>query len=358
MRRRGFTLIELLVVITIIAVLVGLLLPAVQAAREAARRAQCTNNLKQMGLALHNFESVHNRLPRAGEHFFNWPGPRGSRRKTQDLHSNATLLLPYMELSNVYDGLNLAQRYNEPSNTTSSSSGIAGFLCPSTQITDGRAGALDLQGFGVTDYATSPYTDIRQDGAEKAGDVALMAGALMGDPYPLKLYTDFDAVDPPCGTIAGAVDSARRIHLDPAKGTISPFAGGPRIGVISDGTSQTIALYEDGGRNESFLETAGAYLDPFTCEGRRSWRWGEPDEAAGVSRKVNNNKTPWGGPTACRWNIHDCGPNNEIFSWHGPGANALFADGHVQFIAETIPTTLLRALVTRAGAEVISPNDF
>src|SRR5712671_5695006 len=94
-RRCGFTLIELLVVIAIIAVLIALLLPAVQAARESARRAQCTNNLKQMGLGLHNFESANSAFPRAGEWIFTWTD--GTLRKTQDFHSQFTMILPYME---------------------------------------------------------------------------------------------------------------------------------------------------------------------------------------------------------------------------------------------------------------------
>jgi prepilin-type N-terminal cleavage/methylation domain-containing protein len=142
MSRRAFTLIEILVVIAIIALLAGLLLPAVQAAREAARRTQCTHNLRQIGLGIHNFESAHSGLPRAGEHIFRWPDPRrGSPRKAQDLHSPFTLILPFMEQAQAYNGFNISQRYNEPANTTAASSGIAAYLCPSNQVTDGRRGA-------------------------------------------------------------------------------------------------------------------------------------------------------------------------------------------------------------------------
>jgi prepilin-type N-terminal cleavage/methylation domain-containing protein/prepilin-type processing-associated H-X9-DG protein len=359
MSRRAFTLIEILVVIAIIALLAGLLLPAVQAAREAARRTQCTHNLRQIGLGIHNFESAHSGLPRAGEHIFRWPDPRrGSPRKAQDLHSPFTLILPFMEQAQAYNGFNISQRYNEPANTTAASSGIAAYLCPSNQVTDGRAGALDLQGFGVDDYAPSPYTDIRPDGAENGGPAFLKPSALMGDPYPIRLYTDFDAIDPPCGTIDGSVDPGKRVHLDPTKGPIDPFAGGARIGAISDGTAYSMAVYEDSGRNETLWEKSGGYLDPVTCESRRHWRWAEPDTASGVSRRINNNRSPFGGPPSCKWDIHDCGNNNEIFSFHTSGANCLFADGHVQFLPESMSTVIVRALVTRAGGEVIGPNDF
>lgn len=104
-RKRGFTLVELLVVIAIIGILIALLLPAVQAAREAARRSQCTNNLKQLGLALHNFHDVNNRLP-ASSHdpIFLDPTYRDYRGE-RDKWSYLVLILPYIEQKALYDDL-------------------------------------------------------------------------------------------------------------------------------------------------------------------------------------------------------------------------------------------------------------
>src|SRR6516225_1414891 len=127
--RRGFTLIELLVVIAIIAVLIALLLPAVQSAREAARRAQCVNNMKQIGLAMHNYHSSVNSLPWGdGPWWIEW--------------SAHTLLLPYIEQGLIYNAINFSDtqplgqpplNINNPVNTTACYVVISGFICPSDQ---------------------------------------------------------------------------------------------------------------------------------------------------------------------------------------------------------------------------------
>ncbi len=348
-RRKAFTLIELLVVIAIIAVLIALLLPAVQAAREAARRMQCTNNLKQIGLGMHNFESTHGAFPRAGEFMFTWTD--NLLHKTQDYQSPFTVILPFMEQTSGFNSYNIDLRYNLPDNQTAASFSLNVYLCPSNAIQDTRNNGKDMQGYGVDDYATVPYTDIRPDGTEKGGDTFLTAGGLMGTPYPNGLMTDMSGGD-------STVASNKKVHLDPTKGKIDPFYAGAKIAVITDGTSNTWAVYEDSGRCEKYWETSGGYLDPVTGTSRRHWRWAEPDTASGVSRKINNNKTPYGGGANCPWNVHDCGPNNESFSFHPGGVNVLFLDGSVRFLKETVATTVVRALVTRQGGEVISADAY
>jgi prepilin-type processing-associated H-X9-DG protein len=89
-----------------------------------------------------------------------------------------------------------------------------------------------------------------------------------------------------------------------------------------------------------------------TLAGRTHWRWAEPDNNTGCSKPVNNNANPMGGPPTCPWNYHDCGPNNEMFSFHTGGAHAVFADGHVAFVKESISLRVLYSMGTRSGGEV------
>ena len=127
-RTDGFTLIELLVVIAIIAVLIALLLPAVQAAREAARRIQCTNNLKQLGLAMHNYESSNGVLPPQMVLTFNSAGAVASGSRRWGASSRIT---PYLELGTLYNAINYTNKTSDPSNATAVSTQLKVFLCPS-----------------------------------------------------------------------------------------------------------------------------------------------------------------------------------------------------------------------------------
>jgi prepilin-type N-terminal cleavage/methylation domain-containing protein/prepilin-type processing-associated H-X9-DG protein len=322
--RPAFTLIELLVVIAIIAILIGLLLPAVQKVREAAARSQCSNNLKQLGLALHNYASTYSdKFPTGGEgtDFANAPsGP-----SVFDRHSTFTMLLPYMEQDNVYKLINLNYYYNDVNNQPKGANGKLGaqnvvksYLCPANGW-----GQPDPQGFGNVDYGATVYTDI----------------------------------DPNTGLRNKPSRANGALHVDPTR----PLAGNTILG-ITDGTSNTIAIAEDAGRDYRYV---AAYVDPFDGQLRRFWRWAEPDCGFGVSgfqsggydsgAAINNTSTPVGGSTTtCLWApANNCGNNDEIFGFHTGGALAVFCDGHVQMLQSSIDRRVVRMLVTPTGGETI-----
>ena len=327
-RRRGFTLIELLVVIAIIAILIGLLVPAVQKVREAAARTQCANNLKQMGLALHNYADARKMLPTGGEGTDFTNAPQGP--SIFDKHSTFTVILPYIEQGPVYNLMNLNYYYNDPAwpgNQVAAKTMIPLYVCPSNGWSTPGNG-VDSQGYGLTDYGATCYTDI----------------------------------DPVTGKRNKATRANGALHVQPGV----PLAG-TKFAAITDGTSNTIAIAEDVGRDERYV---AAYFDPVDGKLRRFWRWAEPDCAYGVSgyidpyptgakynagTAINNTPSPMGGSAAtCLWApANNCGNNDEIFSFHTGGAQAVFCDGHVQFLSQTIDIRVVRALVTPTGGEVL-----
>lgn len=337
--------------IAIIGVLVSLLLPAVQAAREAARRSQCQNNLKQQGLGFLNFESAHQAFPRAGEHF-------AAGFKTQDFHSAFTMILSYFEESAIYNSFNLDQRYNEGDNLAAAMAGSAAagvvksYLCPTNPI---RPKKQDSEGFGCVDYAPLPYVEITSAVALSNGITAgRFPSVLTGSEYKQTFYKQYSASDP-------SVSPNKVYQLKPSDELKSlgfnPTQNGAQIAECMDGTSKSIIVYEDVGRNSTMDggdATPNNYLDPVDGKGRRHWRWAEPDSASGASKGVNNNAQPIGGPDNCKWTDHDCGPNNEMFSFHPGGAHALMGDGSVRFLTDATSMAIFFAYGTRSQGEVIS----
>ena len=357
--QKGFTLIELLVVIAIIAVLIALLLPAVQSAREAARRAQCTNNLKQLGLSLHNYESSNNCFPPSGESTnFNLVSAGAYNGKTQFVDggwSSLARVLPFQEGGAAFNTLNFNVDYNEVTgmNFTGASTVVQMFICPSSvRSPAGGRDAADPNdpassatgiGYGVADYGSTCYTDI--DPLGTAGQSAL--GATVATPY--------------------------RNKLSRVNGLLKQ--GCTRIAEVIDGTSNTIAIGEDAGRDARFISPyTEAYYDgvnarPIYGQGpagptmpRRYWRWAEPDQSFGVSGTPNNKYRPMceatfylaTGVTAG----NNAGANDELFSYHPGGVNVLMGDGSVRFIKDSVSPVTLRGLVSANGGEVISADSY
>ncbi|AMV22190.1 DUF1559 domain-containing protein [Planctomyces sp. SH-PL14] len=366
--RRGFTLIELLVVIAIIAVLVAILLPAVQQAREAARRSTCKNNLKQLGLALHNYESAYKRFPSGGEGT-DWTGtaasylvnpgyPMPPMAGTQmgtafDTHSTFTSLLPYFDQAPVYNSMDLKLQYNAAGTSTAATNNraaaktkIAALLCPSNGVY-----VDDANGYGQTDYMPTVYTDIVVATTDLTGMTSTSVAP--GRPNP-------------------AAAPNRNSRRD---GCLA--LGGTAMGLITDGTSNTIALGEDAGKQ--YLIANGGMRSPYTAptanggvtEGcadsggsgtanRCPNRWADPDNGAGVNgpgcgtfRLINNNNRPTGGIPACPWTQNNIGPTGELFSFHTGGIQAVFADGAVRFLSENADGAVVAKLVARSDGEQV-----
>ncbi len=384
--RRGFTLIELLVVIAIIAILIALLLPAVQQAREAARRTQCKNNMKQIGLAVHNFESTFRNLPHPGQ--CDSTGGGATSYMTQ---STPTLLLPYIDQAPVYNLIDSTTTWSQlvtdygmtytPGATTGTTSTgailnanstgrvyndplasqahrdayktiVPAFLCPSTPIGSVRG----PDGYGGWDYMFIAVSDV-EDGSAGAAD--------------------------PVGT--RPTSSARRTAM-----TIQGMLGCEKnwgFGRITDGTSNTLLCIEDASRAHPSIGTFGSFSSRpsavaegvdwqasaggtvTTGGGRRMYAWADPDAGTngfsgpsnatgGTSRviAINQNKTPMGGPTTCRWSTNNCGPNDEPFSFHTGGCHATMGDGAVRFISENIDAMTLKWLTGSQDGRVL--GDF
>ena len=351
-RRRAFTLVELLVVIAIIGILVGLLLPAVQAAREAARRMQCSNNMKQMGLAMLNYESTYKKLPSGGEGTDMSLNPPARTDYSFAPHSPFTVMLPFMEQGNIYNTMDLRFYYNDsrfPANQVATQNEVPIFVCPSNPYST----TLDPSRFGRLDYFCVVYTDIDPTGLAVTANV--------------KSSTQL-------GLLGFAASPGPALF----KGRLS----WPTLAGASDGLSNTVAIIEDAGRldvNSSYGPSTGSiskYTDPACSLGfgvgcaannRRSVvRWADPDAAgSGVSGApnmkayINQNKTPTGGSTStCLWSDNNCGPNDEPFSFHSGGVQTVLGDGSVHFLAETIDPISLRAILTRAEGGVPPSDPF
>jgi len=280
--RRAFTLVELLVTIAIIGILITLLLPAVQAAREAARRASCKNNLRQMGLGLQNYHSSLGGLP---------PGVLGTNggvSQDQLLHTWETLILPYVEQNNLQGEYDFSRRFDHPENASTVLQRVSLYSCPSMNddLVDNR-------------YGPSHY----------AGNGGTWPGQNDGLLYPMSRVRFAQITDGTSHTIAA--------------GELAFHVGGWARGAMNTGTGG------GGGAGQGFARGV-----------LRWWRCASSCALPGMNPPE----------TTCS---SSCERRFQFSSRHAGGCHFVFIDGHADFIGDTIDLNVFRAILTRAGGEVV-----
>jgi prepilin-type N-terminal cleavage/methylation domain-containing protein/prepilin-type processing-associated H-X9-DG protein len=358
--RRAFTLIELLVVIAIIAVLIALLLPAVQAAREAARRSQCVNNLKQIGLAMMNYESTNGALPPHGN---NQPPPAGT---TSNDFSMKVRILPFLEQQPVFNALNQSFDFNDATNATAGSTTIRAYLCPSDSNNIQRVGSsYNGRDFGDTNYYNNLGTLLSLNGGTFDGPAYIM-GSAYGGTVTLARIAD--------GTSNTAIFSENLMGNSsngtfPVSGPGAP--GNGSIWIMSTTVTATTPANPNLGSLAANLQyltqtycMSSTKYSTFSTQGF-AWASSGNGEGGGYSHvNTPNLKNCWGSnqdsvsPNAPGGNQYQWGSMITAKSNHPGGVNMGFLDGSVRFIKNSVNPGTYGALGTMGGGEVISSDSY
>jgi len=351
--RRGFTLIELLVVIAIIAVLIALLLPAVQAAREAARRSQCTNNLKQIGIGLHNYHSGIGTFPLGGT-----TASAGTYSAAWGSWSASALMLGYLEQTQIYNACNFnwlpsfGPGWNI--NSTVHNSKVSVFICPSDGLSPDSPNSSCWQWTGhTTNYAASLGTST--NGAYKSASTGLFT--VSGPVYGIQSITDGSSNTIAYGeSLIGNFSQSGLKWRDGPVLSAAPAGGGG----FYDANQNITAVMTD-------LQTCQTGFQNYTnnansLNNTRGYRWDE----AGPGFCLFNTIVP---PSSTQYTFGCClmgstsvdcfgGQYMPADSNHPGGANFLFADGSVHFLKSSISMKTYWALGTKANGEVISSDSY
>jgi prepilin-type N-terminal cleavage/methylation domain-containing protein/prepilin-type processing-associated H-X9-DG protein len=320
LRRRAFTLIELLVVIAIIGVLVGLLLPAVQKVRDAANRAKCSNNLKQIGLAFHNFESTNGLFPPAYSVILTFPSSTAW----------GTYLLPYLEQDSLFRQYDVNARIDNAQNLSVISTPLQVFQCPSTPqpnrtYKDGPvpgSAFVPTWGPGLISWTAA------------AGDYTVTTG--------VRENTLNACFTPPGG---GDRDGTLEAKIRSAPG-IDP--GGTRIAAILDGTSNTFLIGELAGRPMTWH--AGKEIAAFAPFQGAGWGDALNGENWFIGSLFDGTEPPHGGP--CVVNCTNS-RGRGLYSFHSGGANVVLADGSVRLVSSSLNQCTFAFLVTKKKGDIV-----
>lgn len=327
--RRGFTLVELLVVIAIIGVLIALLLPAVQQAREAARRMSCSNNLKQMGIALHNYHDVMKRFP------INWYNGSGQGGNNMCVFIG---LLPFIEQTNLYDGIDMKNNnltlYTVNGKRVCDHQ-IEAYQCPSDPDVETNNPSTSA---ARSSYAPSIGSQYMQSAA--GCDLLATAGAY---PSGMGLDSDNDGEDPFNRANVRSDWGNQPVSGPFGRGYFTPYSA--RIADITDGTSNTILMGEI----------------RMTCQTFAPWGWSWPDSLWYATTAPINFPTC---PGDARYGSNTCFSNasnnwNATFGFksaHPGGCQFVMADASVHFLPETIDRLTYARLGDKADGGVI--GDF